>query len=191
MRRDETLRIGASAPGAVMRVLIVLVAVTAAALLDAPPVWFAVVAALALFGAAMPARGGSWAAAAVLVALLVVLGPDGGRASAVVAAVHALHVLGALSLVVPATARVTLQALRPTAVRFAGVQAVGQAVLFVIAAVPTRGSLPLAAIAGAVAVFVLAITALRMLGPSRVAAFALTSARSPSADAEPGVGGRS
>ncbi|QMU98422.1 hypothetical protein FVO59_15470 [Microbacterium esteraromaticum] len=191
MRRDETLRIGLSAPGLLLRVLVVLVAVAAATLLGATPVWLAVVGVLAVFGAVTPVYAGAWMAAAVLVGLLIVPGPDGGRAALVVAAVHALHVLGALSLVVPATARVSLRALRPTAVRFAWMQAVGQVVVLAIGAIPSRGSFPLAVIAGAAAVFALTLGARLMLGPSRLAAFPRAARRSPSADAEPSVGGRS
>lgn len=181
------LQIGASAPGALLRVLVVVVAVTAAALLEAPPAWLAVTGALALFGAVTPVHAGTWVAAAVLVGMLVVQGPDGFRAAIVVAAAHTLHVLGALTLVVPATARVALRALRPTAVRFAVMQAVGQLVAFGSALIPGRGSLPVAVVAGAVAVLALGMTSLRMLGPSRLVAFPRPGARSPSADAEHGA----
>lgn len=191
MRRDETLTIGPHLPGAVLRVLIVAVAVTAAGVTQLPVVWFAVISLLALFGALLPVHGGAWLAAGLLVVMLVVHGPDGGRAALTMAAVHALQVLGALSLVVPATASVSLRALLPTALRFAVVQGLGQLTLFAVVALPSPGSVPLAAIAGAFAAVLLAGVTLRLLGRSRLAAFSRRGERSPSADPEPGVGGRS
>ncbi|WCD91899.1 hypothetical protein [Microbacterium sp. nov. GSS16] len=191
MRRDETLRIGPSVSGALLRVLTALMVAASAMAIGAPPVWLGVAAALAVFGALLPSQGGTWLAAGALVIVLLLEGPDGGRAAIVVAAVHALHVLGSLSLVVPASARVSLRALRPTALRFAAMQAVGQIVLHTGMVIPAAGALPLAVIAGAIAALTLALGMLRMLDASRTSAFAPSASRSPSADAEPGVGGRS
>ncbi|PKI93189.1 hypothetical protein CW368_02620 [Actinomycetales bacterium SN12] len=177
--------------GAVLRVLTALVVVAAAMAIGAPPVWLGIAAALALFGALLPSQGGTWLAAGVLLIVLLLDSPDGGRATIVVAAVHALHVLGALSLVVPATARVSLRALRPTALRLAAMQTAGQITLHAGLLIPSAGALPAAVIAGAVAALTLALWMLGMLGRSRLTAFAPGTGRSPSADAEPSVGGRS
>lgn len=191
LRGEDELRIGPSVPGVALRALGVLIAVGAALLLAPPFGWVVVVAVLALIGVLPNAQVVTWLVAAVLTALLIVQGPGEGRAAVVVAAVHALHVLGSLSFVVPVAARIALRALVPTAARFVAVQALTQAVLAGILLLPPGGAAPAVALAGAAAVLVLAIRGVRMLHGRRGSAFPRLPARSPSADAQPGVGGRS
>lgn len=167
MRRVDRLEIGASVPGIALLALAVLIAVGAGMLLDAPNGWLIAIAVAALLGAALPHLGGLWVAAGAIVVVLVIEPTDPWRTAVTIAAVHLLHVLASLLLVVPPMARVALRALRPTGIRFLLFQAVGQLAALAVAGIAGAGRLPLAVIGGAVAVLAIAGTGVGMLRRSR------------------------
>lgn len=171
MMRDDRLEIGTAVPGPVLPAAAVAVALAAAALLGAPPLWLAVAGGAIAIGAFAPTIGGPWIAAAVLTAMLVAGEPHPARTALVIAAVHLLHVLGSLSLVVPLRARIALPTLRPTAVRFVVVQAAGQAAGLLASLLPQARSQPIAVLAAATAVLLVALAGRRMLRRQRRHAF--------------------
>ncbi|WP_309066298.1 hypothetical protein [Microbacterium sp.] len=164
---------GPSAPGAVFAAAAVLVAFAAAHLLGAPGFWLAAAPALCALGTLVPRTWGVWLGAVALLVVLIVREPDAGRAAAAVAAVHLLHVLGALLQVAGPRDRIVLAALAPTAVRFAIVQGVSQVALFLVTvASDAAPTVPLAAVAGGGAALALAGVLSRMLHRQRVDGFA-------------------
>jgi|GEM_PF-2962391 len=171
MMREERLAIGAAVPGALLAVAAAVIAGAAAALIGMPTLWVCVSAAAALLGGIVRAIGGAWIAAALLMIGLVAGDSSPWRTATVIAAVHLLQVLGSLTLVIPLRARIAVRALSPTAVRFVRVQLLCQGVGLLASLLPTRSGLPLAAIAGAMAVLVFTIVMVRMLRVRRQRAF--------------------
>lgn len=171
MTREDRLSIGAAVPGALLPVAAAAVAGGAAALIGMPTLWVAVAPAAVLLGGIVRMIGGAWIAAAILVIDLVAADSSPWRTATVIAAVHLLQVLGSLMLVIPLRSRIAVRALAPTAVRFALVQLLCQAVGLLASLLPTRSGLPLAAIAGAVAVLVFTVFVVRMLRTGRAGAF--------------------
>jgi len=173
VRRDDTLRIGPAIPGAVLPLLLILIAVTAGLALQTPIGWVVAAGiAAALSGFARMAAG-PWLAAAVLVVMLLAAEPTLWHTAAVILAVHLLHVLGSLALAVPLRSRIALRALRPTTIRFLLVELVAQAVGAGATLLPVIGGLPIAGLAAAAAVLVLALVGVRMLAQRGPESFAV------------------
>jgi hypothetical protein len=171
MTRDERLVIGAAVPGALLPVAAAVIAGSAAALIGMPTLWIVVAPAAALLGGVVRMIGGAWIAATLLIIGLVAADPSSWRTATVIAAVHLLQVLGSLMLAVPLRSWISVRALAPTAVRFVLVQMLCQAVGLLASLLPTRSGLPIAAIAGAAAVLVFTVLAVRMLRSGRARAF--------------------
>lgn len=162
MRRDA-LDIGPAVHGTVPRVALVAVVGVAVLLLQPPLFWQAVAGIAAVVGGVLPRTMTGWLALAVVPLALVMQPVDLARTMIAVALIHAGHVLATLVLTVPARSRIALAALRPTALRFLGVQAIAQAVAVVAVILPTadgRG-IPWAAPIGAVAVALVALLLIR------------------------------
>ena len=184
MKREDGLDVGRAVPGAVLPALALGTAVAALALLGAPAGWTAAAAVAVVAGAFAPTIGGAWIAAAIVIGMLLAAEPHPGRTAVAVAAVHLLHVVGSLSLVVPLRARIALTALRPTARRFVIVQIVSQAAGLAATLLPRGEQLPAAVLAGGFAVLAFTALAVRMLRHHRHQAF-------PGPRPSPGVGGPS
>lgn len=171
MTRADRLLIGASVSGLALRAFAVLIAAGAGMLLDPPTGWLIAVAVAALVGAVLPHLGGLWAAAGALVVILAIEPADPWRTAIAIAAVHLLHVLASLLLVVPPLGRVALRALRPTGIRFVLFQAVGQLAALAVAGIAGTGGVPFAVIIGSAAVLVIAGIGVGMLRTRRHGAF--------------------
>ena len=160
---DDTLDIGAAVPGAFIRIALVVVVAGGAWMLEPGIVWQIIALILAGVGAVLPQTGGVWFALVIVPFALITQPVDPGRTCLAVLIVHLGHVLATLSLSIPLRARIALQALRPTAVRFLGVQVIAQAVAVVAVLLPSadgRG-IPWLAPIGAVAVAGAAVLLLR------------------------------
>lgn len=159
MNRRHHIDAGPWLPGWLLRALLIVVAISASLLLDAPIGWTVAAAGLAVLGALVPRTGAVWMVAGALILLMLFLPPAHARAAVVVAAVPLLHSLGALSFVVGARTRVVVRALVPMIGRYLAIQILAQVALAAVLLIPTGGSLPWAAIAGACAVAGLALAA--------------------------------
>ncbi|MGB4137320.1 MAG: hypothetical protein WA971_12200 [Microbacterium sp.] len=126
MNRSHGFRVPASVPAAVVRVLLVAVVVLGVFLLNPVPMWRGVALIAGVIGAAVPRSMAAWAAAACLPLGLMMTAPDPRRTALAVLLVHAVHVLGSITVTVPLRSQLAVRALRPTAVRFLVVQAVAQ-----------------------------------------------------------------
>ncbi|GAA2848341.1 hypothetical protein [Microbacterium arabinogalactanolyticum] len=183
MRRDDRLAVGISVPGWSLPVVSTAVAVAAGSMIHAAAGWIIVMGVLCLLSGVARVLGGPWVSAVVLVIVLVASDAAPGRTAVVIAAVHLLHVLGSLAMAVPVGARVAVPALRSTAIRFAIMQAVGQAAGVLAFLLPQGRVLPAAVVLGALAVLGFVLGALRMLRAQRAHGYAASS--------EPSVGGPS
>lgn len=171
MSRNDRLSIGPRITGLWLRLLAVIVAVTAAILLDVPFGWLVTVAIVTALGSLFPMMGGIWVGAAVLIGALAVRPAEPTEVAAVIAAVHLLHVVGSLSLVVPLSARVSVRALVPTLINFAVVQVIAQAVGLAAVMLPRQGTASAAVIAGSAAVVAIAAGALWLWHRHRLDSF--------------------
>ena len=183
MRRDDELALGVSVPGWSLPIASTAVAVVAGSMVHAAAGWIIVMGVLCLLSGAARVLGGPWVSAVILVIVLVASDAAPERTAVVIAAVHLLHVLGSLAMAVPLGARVAVSALRPTAVRFAIMQAVGQAAGALAFLLPQGRVLPAAVVLGALAVLGFVLGGLRMLRAQRAHGYAASS--------EPSVGGPS
>lgn len=152
MSRNDRLSIGPRVPGFALRLLAVIVAVAAGLVLDVPSGWLGVILVATIVGGLFPLTAGVWAAAVVLVGAYVLQPPAALPLVVTIAAVHLLHVLGSLSLVVRMSTRVSLRALGPTLARFAVGQIVSQALgIGALALLSTDDRQPLFVLAGGAA----------------------------------------
>jgi len=172
MTRDDTVQVaaGRTVPLLVLRAAGVVVAAASFVLVPLP--YAVVVVALAVVGAIVPGTFTTWAAIVVLALaqLAAPLAVD-GRANVLLLAVHLLHVIGGLSLVLPTFGRIQLRAFAAPARRFLLLQVPAQVLLLLgLAArsLPLAGLLPAGAVAVAAAatvavmvVLVRAVTARR------------------------------
>lgn len=160
---DDTLDIGASVPGVLVRIALVCVVGGGTWLLH-PGIGWQIIAVIAVgVGAALPQTGMAWISMIVVPVALIMQPVDLGRACLAVLVLHLGHVLATLSLTMPARSWIALQALRPTAMRFLGAQAVGQVVAIVAVLLPAAdgsGTAWLGPI-GAAAVVAVAVLLLR------------------------------
>ncbi|MFB7252272.1 hypothetical protein [Microbacterium sp. NPDC056234] len=161
--KDDTLDIGASVPGLLVRVALVGVVGGGAWLLQ-PGIGWQIIAVVAVVGGAVwPQTGLAWFAMIVVPFALITQPVDLGRACLAVLVVHLGHVLATLSLTVPIRSRIALRALRPTAVRVLTVQLTAQVIAIIAVLLPSadgRGIAWLAPI-GALAVVGAAVLLLR------------------------------
>lgn len=160
---DDTLDIGASVPGLLVRVALVCVVGGGTWLLQPGIGWQVIAVIAAAVGAALPQTGMAWFAMVVVPMALITQPIDLGRACLAVLVVHLGHVLATLSLTVPIRSRIALRALRPTAMRFLAAQLVAQVFAIVAVVLPSgdgRGVAWLAPI-GAAAVAGAAVLLLR------------------------------
>ncbi|WP_431806300.1 hypothetical protein [Microbacterium paraoxydans] len=124
--RRRSFFVGAWVPGAAPRALVVALVLVGVLTLHPTPFWRGVAVVAALVGSVLPRSLGAWAGAACLPFGLLLSEPAPERTALAVLLVHAIHVLGSLSLTVPAVSRLTLASLWPTARRFLVVQLVAQ-----------------------------------------------------------------
>lgn len=94
------------------------------------PLWRGVAVVAAVVAVVVPRTMAAWLAAACLPFGILVTEPSPARTALALLLVHAIHVLGALSLAIPLTSRIALRALRPSVLRFAVVQLIAQPVVF-------------------------------------------------------------
>lgn len=119
-------------PGSALRILLFLV-IAGSAFVLLPATWLRFVPAiLAVAAAIYPSSLCAWLALALLPIGMLASDSDPWRASAAVFAVHAIHILAAQTLAIPARARVQLRALLPTGIRFLWIQALSQAVVLIM-----------------------------------------------------------
>lgn len=164
MTRDDAVRIAAGRTLPIVVLRAAGVAVAAASFLLVPVPYAVVVVCLALVGAALPATFATWAALVVLVLtrLQAPVALD-GTASALLAVVHLMHVIGGLQLALPLGGRIRLRALASPARRWLVLQVPAQALLLAALAatrLPLHGLVPAGAVAVAVAVVVLVMVVL-------------------------------
>ncbi|MGF6824485.1 hypothetical protein M2317_003414 [Microbacterium sp. ZKA21] len=160
---DDVLDIGAAVSGVLIRITLVVVVAGGAWLLAPGIVWQIIALILVGVGAVLPQTGGAWFALIVVPFALITQPVDPGRACLAVLIVHLGHVLATMSLTMPARSRIALRALRPTAVRFVGVQVIAQALAIVAVLLPSAAGagVPWLAPVGAVAVVAAAALLLR------------------------------
>ncbi|MCT1478075.1 hypothetical protein [Microbacterium sp. p3-SID336] len=180
-RRVRGFRVGAALPGAVLRLAVVAVTLVGALTLQPYPLWQGVAVAAAVVAAVLPQSLAAWVGAACLPFGVILSEPAPGRTALAVLLVHAIHVLGSLSLTVPALSWVALRVLVPTLGRFVVVQLVAQSVVLGAWALTQRSGdggpwiAPVAA-AGLLAGVLLLLRSLRGIDAGKAAA-------------APGVGG--
>lgn len=160
---DDTLDIGASVPGWLMRIALIGVVAGGAWMLEPGIVWQIIALLLVLVGAVLPQTGAAWFAMVIVPFALIVQPADLWRACLAVFVVHLGHVLATMSLTMPARSQVALQALRPTAMRFIGVQGIAQLGAITAVLLPSADATGIAWLApiGAAAVVGVAVLLLR------------------------------
>lgn len=162
--------VGAWVPGWAPRAAAVVLAAALGATVTTHPLWLTAVVALAVVAAVLPRTSLGWALILLLAASELV-GPSGDWTfHALLAGLHALHLLGAQALVWPVTGRVQLAVLAGPLRRFALVQIPAQALAVALRALlgpdgSAGPGLPLAGILGAAALVLVALLVVR--GPAR------------------------
>lgn len=152
-------------PGYALRALLFLTVVGATLALF-PESWLRLVpVALALLAAVYPSSLSAWLALALMPLGMLLNDPDPLRTVVGVLAVHAIHILGTLTLAIPARARVQLRALRPTVMRFLRIQAMSQGAVLVLLLLMTGGAVGFAWLAPVGAGTLLGLTALLLRHP--------------------------
>src|SRR5690606_7235078 len=114
--------------------------------------WQVVGVVAALVAAVFPALRTAYVGIAVVAIGVIQQDPEPGRTALALAVVHAVHVLSAVTLLLPARTRITVRAILPVVWRFLAVQAIAQAA-GLVASLPARdgASLPVVVLAGAAA----------------------------------------
>lgn len=162
--RDDRIALGAAMPGWALRLLAVAVAVAAMWMLQlALPLLIGFAVAM-LIGGVRPSTYLLWGGLLGVPLSLLAADPHAWRTASALLAVHLVHVLASLAQAIPLAATVQLRALRPTAVRFVGVQSVAQAVggAAMLLPVPRENGVAWAAVLGAAAVGALVLGAMHM-----------------------------
>lgn len=135
----HSFRVTAGVPGLALRVLLVLVGGAATFVLNPYPLWQWIGVAAVVVGAAFPHTFVAWASVACIALGILVSEPSPVRTAVAVLAIHLLHVLGCLCLTVPARARISLPALRPTLIRLRRVQVIAQPIALLAVILPDLG----------------------------------------------------
>lgn len=114
--------------------------------------WQVVGVVAALVAAVFPAMRTAYVGIAVVAIGVIQQDPEPARTALALAVVHAVHVLSAVTLLLPARTRITVRAILPVVWRFLAVQAIAQAA-GLVASLPARdrASLPVVVLAGAAA----------------------------------------
>jgi hypothetical protein len=152
-------------PGWALRVVFVAVALCLALVGVPERPWTAIAAVLAGVAVAAPRWMAAWVLIGVLAfTSLVAGGGPSPRLLVLIAGLHALHLLGAWMLVVPAVSRLQPAVLLPTARRFALLQLPVQAAAVVLLLLDRSTPLPqLAMVSGAMMVALVAVLAAPLL----------------------------
>lgn len=129
-RAVRSLRTGVSLPGVTLRLLVVALVWVGVVVLNPFPLWQGVAVVAALVAVVIPRALTAWVAAACVPFGVILTEPSPQRTALAVLLVHAIHVLAALSLVVPLTSRLSPAALIPSAQRFVVVQLIAQPIVF-------------------------------------------------------------
>lgn len=169
MRRgvNDVIVTRAAAPWFVLRIALLAVISLGAVALCPLPGWQWVSMALGVIAVVFPASFAGWGAIGCMVICMLASGPDPWRTATAVLVVHLVQVLSSLMLVIPPGTRIVLAALRPSAVRFLGIQALSQSVgIVMLLAVGGMGggTLPWAAVLGAAALGALSVLLLVATG---------------------------
>ncbi len=166
-RRDTLHRLdgGAAIPGLVLRAGIPALAILAVSVFGFNGFALGLLLAIATAAMIAPRSMAAWGVMMLVVLAMLLSEPDPGRTTVMLLIVHALHVLGALSLVIPARSRVQVRALLPTLRRFAGVQIAAQTIVLAAASLTggVDGALPWLAPLGALGLLVLTAIVVRRL----------------------------
>jgi hypothetical protein len=162
MRKQAThrLRLSAAAPAWALRLCACIVLACAVVAFVPDPAWWVAPLAAGAVWAVVPQSLAVWLALVAVPVGMLMAEPDPLRTAAAVLAVHAVHVLAALSSSVPAGARVALSALRPSGLRFLAVQAAAQPLGIAATLLPSSAGgvvVPWLAVAGTAAVLTVAL----------------------------------
>ncbi len=129
-RTIRRIRVPGAVPGITIRLLLLGVVSVGAVVLVPFPLWQGIAVVAALVAVVIPRTLTAWAAAACLPFGVILTEPSPGRTALALLLVHAIHVLAALSLVVPLRSRLALRVLRSTLLRFLVVQLLSQPLVF-------------------------------------------------------------
>lgn len=129
-RTIRRIRVPGAVPGITIRLLLLGVVSVGAVVLVPFPLWQGIAVVAALVAVVIPRTLTAWAAAACLPFGVILTEPSPGRTALALLLVHAIHVLAALSLVVPLRSRLALRVLGPTLLRFLVVQLLSQPLVF-------------------------------------------------------------
>lgn len=129
-RAIRRVHVPGGVPGIAIRALLVGVVCVGVVMLIPFPLWQGIAVVTAVVAVVVPRTLSAWAAAACLAFGVIVTEPSPGRTALALLLVHAIHVLAALSLVVPTMSRLALRVLRPTLLRFGVVQLLSQPLVF-------------------------------------------------------------
>lgn len=129
-RAIRQIRVPGAVPGVTVRLLLVGVVAVGAVTLVPFPLWQAIAVVAVVVAVVIPRTLAAWAAAACLPFGVILTEPSPGRTALALLLVHAIHVLAALSLVVPLRSRLAVRVLRPTFLRFGIVQLLSQPLVF-------------------------------------------------------------
>ncbi|HWS50255.1 MAG TPA: hypothetical protein VN241_04515 [Microbacterium sp.] len=165
-RRIHTLRVRGGVFGIMPRLLLLALVVAGVITLMPYPLWQGIAVVAAVVAVIIPRSMAAWAAAACLPFGILVSEASPARTALALLLVHAIHVLGALSLAIPLTSRLALRALWPSAMRFVAVQLIAQPlVLGVWTVAPAPSGRPLSWLAPLAAAVLLlgVVVALRAL----------------------------
>ncbi|MGM7677425.1 hypothetical protein [Microbacterium sp. A94] len=168
-RKHDTVRTTAAVPAVVVWVLF-LVFVSGTALLLVPVVGWQIIVVLATaVGIVFPQSFGGWIAIAGIAIGMLMSEPMLWQTAVAVFAVHVIHVLSSLLLVLRWNSRVVLVALRPTLRRLLLIQLIAQPVTLLVMLVFTGTAVTVsgATIIGAGALAILVIVLILALGHSR------------------------
>lgn len=126
----RSFRVRAAVPGITFRLLVLAIVWGGAVMLVPFPLWQGVAVTAALLAVVIPRSLAAWFGAACLVFGVLLTDPDPARTALAVLLVPAIHVLAALSLVIPMSSRVALAVLGPSLARFLIMQLLAQPVVF-------------------------------------------------------------
>ncbi|MGP6178074.1 hypothetical protein ACTU6U_12355 [Microbacterium sp. A196] len=156
-RANDRMRTGPAVPGAVLQLLLVVVAAGGAVLLIPVAGWQFIVVGTALLGMLFPQSLGGWLSILCLAIGMLMADPGIWQAMVAVAVAHIMCALCTLLPLVPWRGRVVLRALRPSLYRLLAVQAVAQPLTAAAMLVQREDGFRLAALAGAVATTAFAV----------------------------------
>lgn len=161
--RLHRLNAGAAIPGAVLRAGVPIIAILAMFVYGFSDFALGLLLLAATAAVIVPRTMAAWVVAVLVVLAMLFSEPDFARTSMTVLIVHSLHVLGALSLVIPAGSMVQMRVLLPSLWRFLGVQAASQALVFAAASLSAGvgGTLPWLAPVGTLGLLALTVFLVR------------------------------